>query len=82
MHTVDLLERSLQVAAQLGYKIRRESLGGTGGGACEVKGQKILFLDLTQGPADHLEQALDAIRRDPKRAGLVIDEALRQRLDS
>ncbi len=67
MHTVDLLEQSLEQATRLGYRVRREWLGGVGGGACELKGQKILFLDLAQGPLEHLEQVREAIQREESR---------------
>ncbi len=65
MHTVELLEQSLDLAKQLGYLVRQEWLDGNGGGACELKGRKVLFLDLALGPIDQLELVLDALRREP-----------------
>ena len=64
MHTVDLLERASQLARQLGYKLREDWLGGSGGGPCEIKGQKWLFLDLALSPAEQLEQVATAIRSE------------------
>ena len=52
MHTVELLAEALNLAGRLGYEVRQEWLAGNGGGACELKGRKILFLDLALGPAD------------------------------
>jgi hypothetical protein len=65
VHTVELLEEALAVARQLGYGIRQEWLGGGGGGGCEIRGSKWLFLDLAVDTDDQLEQALDALRHDP-----------------
>lgn len=63
MHTVELLESALLAATQAGYRIRREWLGGMGG-ACELRGQKWIFLDEGLTPAEQLELVLDALRRD------------------
>lgn len=62
MHTVELLDEALDLAAQLGYAIRQEWLGGSGGGGCEIKGRKCLFLDLALSPLEQLEQVAAAIR--------------------
>jgi len=65
MQTVDLLEQALHAAGLLGYKVRHEWLGGSGGGSCEINKQKWLFLDLAASPAEQLEQAIDCLRREP-----------------
>ncbi len=65
MHTVELLEQSLELAEQLGYKIRQEWLGGTGGGACEFSGQKWIFVDLALNTVEQLDQVSSALRDDP-----------------
>ena len=80
MHTVELLQEGLHTAERLGYRIRHEWLGGSGGGACEIKGRKWLFVDLALGPLDQLEQVLDALRRDRAALTLPMAEALRQAL--
>ena len=77
MHTVELLEQALKVAGQLGYQVRQDFLGGSGGGGCEIKGQKWLFLDLAQDPSDHLEQVLEALRREPDADTIVMPGALK-----
>ena len=59
MHTVELLEYALETARAIGFQIREVWLGGTGGGACVLKGQKWIFLDVsdrrrrTTGPGGH-----------------------------
>jgi len=81
MHTVELLEAAIQVARQLGYQVRQDFLGGSGGGACEIKGQKWLFLDLAQGPTDHLEQVLDALGHEPDADTIPMPGALQPLVD-
>ena len=50
MPTVALLDAALDVAKRLGYAVRHECLGGSGGGGCELSGRKLLFLDLDPRP--------------------------------
>lgn len=66
MYTVDLLRDALDLAARAGYEIRQDWLGGGGGGACELKGRKLLVLDLALGPAEQLESVIDALRTEPE----------------
>jgi len=66
MHTVELLGQALDLAKRVGYEIRQEWLDGNGGGGCELKGRKILFLDLALSPADQLDQVLDTLQREPE----------------
>jgi hypothetical protein len=65
MHTVDALQTALRLAEQAGYQIRHDWLGGSGGGGCELKGRKLLLVDLALGPQEQLDIVLDALRRDP-----------------
>ena len=77
MHTVDLLEQALATAERLGYRIRQEWLGGSGGGGCEMKGQKWLFLDLAVGPADQLHVVAEVLRKEAANPAVEIDSKLR-----
>jgi hypothetical protein len=76
MHTVELLKQALRCAEQLGYTVRQEWLAGAGGGACEIKGRKYLFLDLTAGPADQLDQVVEALRQEPQLPSLPLGREL------
>jgi len=80
MHTVDLLERAIALAERVGYRVRQEWLGGSGGGGCEIRGQKWLFIDLAVGPEEHLAAVLDALRGDPQVVALTPEPELRQAL--
>jgi hypothetical protein len=82
MHTVDLLEEALRAASVLGYRVRQEWLGGSGGGSCEIKGRLHLFIDLANSVPEQLDQALDSLRRDPRACQLALSQALRNRLDA
>lgn len=66
MHTVDLLEQALITAERLGYELRHEWLGGSGGGCCQYNGRKWLFVDLALSPAEQLTQVLEGLRVDPQ----------------
>jgi hypothetical protein len=49
----------------MGYGIRHEWLGGTGGGACEFGGKKWIFVDLALSVIEQLDQVTGALRDDP-----------------
>jgi hypothetical protein len=80
MHTVEMLDRALDLVARLGYTVRQEWLAGGGGGGCELKGQKLLFLDLDLGPGERLEQVISALRREPDAVTLPMPQELRELL--
>jgi hypothetical protein len=80
MHTVELVREAIALAQRAGYRIRQEYLGGAMGGGCEFGGQKWVFLDVSLGPADQLDQILDALRNDPDLVGLPMPDELRQRI--
>ena len=65
MHTMNLLQRALELAESMGYGIRQEWLGGAAGGTCEIAGKKWLFVDVSLSPGEQLEQVTDAIQGDP-----------------
>ncbi|MCE9528622.1 MAG: hypothetical protein K8R36_21465 [Planctomycetales bacterium] len=65
MHTVEMLERLLALAGQMGYVIRQEWLGGSGGGECEFGGRRYIFVDLALSVVEQLEQVASVLRNDP-----------------
>lgn len=62
MHTVELLEEALKTARKQGYTVRQDWLSGAGG-ACEIKGQRVLFVDLSLSALEQLDQVLAAIQQ-------------------
>ena len=80
MHTIELLEQALAAARRLGYTLRPEWFAGSGGGGCELKGRKFLFLDLDLSPAEQLDQVLETLRHEPEAANLPLPGELRKLL--
>lgn len=80
MHTVEMLEQALDLATRFGYTIRQECLAGCGGGGCELKGQKLFFLDLDLAPDEQLEQMLETLRREPEAVNLSMPHELQDML--
>ncbi len=80
MHTVELLDEALAVAASLGYSIRQEWMGGTGG-ACEIAGRRWLFVDLALTTGEQLDQVVESIRPDPGVYSLRLSPAMSHLLD-
>ncbi len=78
MHTVEVLEQAFAVAGSLGYQVRQEWLGGTGGGACEVGNRKLLFVDLALNHIEQLDQVMGALAADPAIHSLRLPPALQQ----
>jgi hypothetical protein len=81
MHTVEILSEALRLAQRMGYRMREESLGGVGGGGCEVHGEKWIFLDLDLGPSEQLDQVLDTLRQERDTFLLPMPSALRAVLE-
>ena len=78
MHTVELLEEAIRLAERVGYRVRQDWLGGSGGGGCEIKGRRWLFLDLAVGPLEQFEQVVDTLRREPEASSLPMSHQLRE----
>jgi len=76
MHTVEILDQALNLAVRLGYTVRQEWFAGSGGGGCELKGRKFLFLDLDLRPEEQLEQVVAALRHEPLTAALAMSREL------
>lgn len=61
MHTVELLDEALLVAKRLGYGVRHEWMGGTGG-ACEIAGKPWLFVDLSLTTDEQLDLVIESLK--------------------
>jgi len=80
MHTVEILQQALDLATRLGFGVRQEWLGGSGGGGCELNGRKLFFLDLALDPGEQLDQLLQVLRYEPEAAQLPMPRELRELL--
>lgn len=65
MNHVHMLDQWLNIARRLGYQVRYDYFGGTGGGACQYGAKKYLFIDLALSPQEQLEQLVRTLKRDP-----------------
>jgi len=80
MHTVELLDETLELAGRLGYKLRQDWLDGKGGGACYLKGQKLIFVDLAQTPDEQLAQLAGILHHEPGLSAQPMSSSLRRML--
>lgn len=76
MHTIELVELAIGLLRQCGYRIRQESLGDTPSGACELRGQKWMFLDPTLSSLEQLQVLIDALEREPAPGRLAVPAPL------
>ena len=58
---VKRLQHRIDVAKAMGFEVRNEWLDGPETTWCELRGVKILFLDLSQSATEQLEQVEQAI---------------------
>ncbi|MCA9269927.1 MAG: hypothetical protein KDA41_15710 [Planctomycetales bacterium] len=64
MHPIEHMKDAAALAERLGWRIRYEYLGEVGGGACEVGGRKLIFVDVALSPLEQFHQVIEAIRDD------------------
>jgi hypothetical protein len=66
--TIGLLQEAMQLAHDLGYRVREEPLGDLPGGRCTVNGAQHVLLNVEHSVADRLDRLLQAIAADPRLA--------------
>ena len=65
MSTIQQLDQLVDIAQQLGFRVRYDYFGGTGGGICQFAGQKWIFIDLALTSVEQLVQLQQALNDDP-----------------
>ena len=80
--TLGLLEEALQLARDVGYRVRQEPLGDLPGGPCVVGGRRTLLLNLESPAADRLTVLLRALAGDPAIAEQPVSRLLAARLQA
>jgi hypothetical protein len=55
------LDALLELAEQIGIDVRAESMGGSGGGLCRLKGRRVLFVDTAADLATRYDRTLAAM---------------------
>ncbi|MBN1360949.1 MAG: hypothetical protein JW993_10170 [Sedimentisphaerales bacterium] len=63
MNEQRILDELLALLEGTGVKVRREAMGGRGGGLCAVKGEHIFFLDTESASAETAALCAQAITR-------------------
>jgi len=76
------LEELLGLLEAGNVKIRRESLGGGGGGFCMVKGEPTLFLDTQAPTAESAAVCAEAVLKTVNIDSIYIRPEVRRFLDS
>ena len=62
---LEQVESWLETARHLGYRVRYDHFGGTGGGVCEFGGQKWIFMDVSLASCEQLALLEESIPKDP-----------------
>ncbi len=65
MSTVEKFDHLVTEAQQVGYKVRYDYFGGTGGGICQFGGAKWLFIDLALSVTERLDLLESQLSNDP-----------------
>ena len=55
------LDALLELAEQLGIDVRAETMGGSGGGLCRLRGRQVLFVDTAADLATRYDRTLAAM---------------------
>lgn len=76
------LEDLLALAAEIGLEVRREPLGGSGGGYCVMRGRKVLFIDTLADLETRYDKTLAALAQLPEVDSHYIRPDLREELDA
>jgi hypothetical protein len=82
MRTLELLDYLIELARRLGYEVREEWLDGAGGGACELKGTRVLFVDQSLPPSERLEHVARSLRGSPSLETIYVLPEARSLLDA
>jgi predicted phosphoribosyltransferase len=62
MNEANILENILQILEDNSIEVRRESLGGSGGGLCKIKDKTVFFVDRQAGTVDTAVIAAQAVK--------------------
>ena len=78
MEEYRILEELVTLLETAGVNIRREPLGGSGGGLCTVKGKQIFFLDTEANSTDMAAICVQAIEKVVEIENIYIRPIVRQ----
>jgi len=75
------LELILEALETLGVQIRHDRCGGSGGGLCTVRGQRVIFVDLDADLMTRAERSIEALAALPGAETMFLPPAIRERVD-
>lgn len=81
MEISERLEELLLAAESCGIEIRRTPLGGQGGGLCEIRGARVLFVDTLAEAETSYERTIEALAGVPELDGCFLRPEIREELD-
>ena len=81
MQSQELLTALLELAESAGLEVRKEYLGGDGGGLCILRGKRILFVDSAADSAEQIAHTAQALARLPELATMYVLPQVREELD-
>ena len=74
------LDTLLAAAEQLGIEIRQAPLGGEGGGLCQLRGRRVLFVDTSADTATRYDRTVGAMAGLPEMQGMYLPPLVREDL--
>ena len=81
MDTPALFESVVGLLGRVGVDVRQDHLGGSGGGLCVVRGQRVVLVDLDTDLETRLERCLRALAECPEVNGIYLPPAVRERIE-
>lgn len=75
-----LREEAINLLEGAGVEVRREHLGGSGGGLCRLRERLVLFLDEDADFDTQVEHCLSAVRTLPGIDTMFLSPAMREQL--
>ncbi len=82
MNEQRILEELLALLEANGVAIRKEPLGGSGGGLCTVKGQSIFFVDTQAPSAEVAAKGSEAVSKTINIEQIYIKPEIRQFIEN
>lgn len=81
MDAIAQFDAAVELLERLEIDIRREHLGGGGGGLCSLRGRRIVFIDLDADIPTRLEQTLRGLAGLPELESAYVTPALRELIE-
>ena len=81
MDPMPQLDTLVELFGRLGIPVRRELLGGDGGGLCTMRGQRVLFVDTAAYEVTQRDCCLRALARLPEADAMYLSPALREAIE-